>query len=1056
MALTMRCPQGHVWENASDATLEPGSALSCPVCGSATDDPAPDTAHTLNTFDSPTDPPRPPPPGTLPPRAPSRPAVTLPGYEILGELGRGGMGVVLKARHLALKRLVALKMILGSGLAGPEQLLRFRKEAEAVARLQHPNIVQVFDVGEHDGYPYLSLEFVDGGTLAGKLKGCPLPPRAAAGMLETLARAVHYAHERGIIHRDLKPANILLATDGTPKITDFGLAKQMDQGPEQSTRAGVIAGTPAYMAPEQATGRTDQFGPRTDVWALGIILYELTTGKLPFDGNDAMEVLRRVTSEEAASPRTYQAALPRDLEVITLKCLSKVPERRYTSAGELADDLRRFLQHEPIRARPTSAGERLVRWVWRHPAVTALAAGLLLAATAWGMVAVTHYRDAEAKRAEIVADANYALERARAAVSQSDWDRAAELMAELTTAAAAPEVNAAVRDETERLNRQVQVRLAARETQRRFTALRDDALFQAAPGVTTAVRETANQALDLVGYRNADDWLPSDEFSDAQAVEILCGVFELQVLTAPDGKLAGVSAAARRAADEYQRRRGASDSARRAFAGLELYLAGLDHFEHGRHAAALDAFTAALLAQPERYWARYFQALSYARLGQRPELVRDALTVCLARRTDVVWPYLQRGFAHAQLAAYDAADADFREAERLLGNRPDPQAEYVLLNNRAVARLGQGKVDDALTDLGRAARLKPDAYQAFLTSAQAFRIKHDPTAALRSLDDALARAERPGKESQVPPATLALVYRTRAHWRLEQKDTESALRDLATASSLEPAAASRARLLRDRGQLFARQHRFAEAVASFDDALRQTPGDADVLLVRAECLLNLEKWDEAEAGYSQAFAASIRPTAKALAYRATARLRRAKRDALGAFLDLTLALDLEPANVSWRAQRSQAAMANEDYATAVSDCDAVLAKEPSRVGDRLLRAQAELKLGRTDDAVRDADAVLHTANRKAAQTYSAATIFARAAGLLDRPSEASRQAARQRWQYQNRALEALSQLFASLPPEERASFWRDYPARDAALAPVRASDDYRRLERVFANSSESH
>ena len=302
------------------------------------------------------------------------------------------MGVVFKARHLALKRLVALKMVLDGGLAGAHQPLRFKKEAGAVARLQHPNIVQVFDVGEHEGHPYFSLELVDGGTLGGKLQNGPLPPRAAAGVVETLARAVHYAHERGIVHRDLKPANILLMKDGTPKITDFGLAKHMDQG-DHSTRTGVIAGTPAYMASEQATGRNDLFGPRTDVWALGVVLYELLTGKLPFAGNDSMDVIYKVVNEEAPSPRAYQHALPRDLEVITLKCLNKNSSHRYASAEALADDLRRFLQHEPIRARPTSAGERLVRWVRRHPAATALAAGLLLAASAWGVVVAARYRD---------------------------------------------------------------------------------------------------------------------------------------------------------------------------------------------------------------------------------------------------------------------------------------------------------------------------------------------------------------------------------------------------------------------------------------------------------------------------------------------------------------------------------------------------------------------------------------------------------------------------------------------------------------------------------------
>jgi hypothetical protein len=461
MAITMRCTQGHQWEPPSDATLDRDVLPECPVCGSASnDDLAPVDSGTLDTLAGNVHRPsttsgaaRP-----LPPRAPSRPPVNLPGYEIMDELGRGGMGVVFTARHMALKRLVALKMILGGGLAGEQQLVRFKKEAEAVARLQHPNIVQVFDVGEHDGYPYFSLEFVDGGTLAAKLSAGPLAPRAAAGLAEILARAVHYAHERGIIHRDLKPANILLMKDGTPKITDFGLAKQMDQG-DQATRTGNIAGTPAYMAPEQATGRSDLFGPRTDVWALGVILYEFLSGRLPFVGTDSMDVIYRVVNEEAPSPRSFKPSLPRDLEVITLKCLNKTTADRYSSAAELADDLQRFLHHEPIRARPTSAAERSIRWMRRHPAATALTAGLLFTAISWGVVITANYRDRQAQRAAVVAEASELLERTRAAAGQADWNRADEFLADLAPSLESPEVSEEMRSEADQLKQKVRRRL---------------------------------------------------------------------------------------------------------------------------------------------------------------------------------------------------------------------------------------------------------------------------------------------------------------------------------------------------------------------------------------------------------------------------------------------------------------------------------------------------------------------------------------------------------------------------------------------------------------------
>jgi tetratricopeptide (TPR) repeat protein len=306
--------------------------------------------------------------------APAQP--TVPGYEVLAELGRGGMGVVYKARHLALNRVVALKMVLAGGHAGPQELARFRTEAEAVARLQHPHIVQIYEVGEQNGLPYFSLEFCPGGSLAGQLGGKPLPPARAAALVETLARAMHAAHQAGVVHRDLKPANVLLAADGTPKVTDFGLAKKLDEsaGP---TVSGAIMGTPSYMAPEQAGGRRQQIGPATDVYALGAILYELLTGRSPFRAETATETLLQVLQCEPEPPRRVRPGAPRDLETIALKCLRKEPRSRYASAGELADDLRRFQQGEPIQARLPSLCERL--WHRRRRLLAAVAVLLVLA-----------------------------------------------------------------------------------------------------------------------------------------------------------------------------------------------------------------------------------------------------------------------------------------------------------------------------------------------------------------------------------------------------------------------------------------------------------------------------------------------------------------------------------------------------------------------------------------------------------------------------------------------------------------------------------------------------
>ncbi|HVS40066.1 MAG TPA: bifunctional serine/threonine-protein kinase/formylglycine-generating enzyme family protein [Gemmataceae bacterium] len=301
--------------------------------------------------------------------ATQRPLPVLARYEILEEIGRGGMGVVYKARQQKLNRLVALKMILAGAHADADDLARFRREAEAVAALRHPHVVQIYEIGEQDGRPYFSLEFVEGGNLAQKLGGSPQPPRRAAELIETLARAVHFAHQQGIIHRDLKPANVLLTADGAPKIADFGLAKRLEAGVGQ-TRTGEIVGTPSYMAPEQAMrGASARVGTPTDVYALGAILYEMLTGRPPFRGPTGVDTILQVLQDDPVPPRQLQPKTPRDLETICLKCLQKEPSRRYGSAEALAEDLRRFRGHEPIQARPVGPWERAVQWARRRPAV---------------------------------------------------------------------------------------------------------------------------------------------------------------------------------------------------------------------------------------------------------------------------------------------------------------------------------------------------------------------------------------------------------------------------------------------------------------------------------------------------------------------------------------------------------------------------------------------------------------------------------------------------------------------------------------------------------------
>lgn len=334
------------------------------------------------------------PPRSLQPGEPRNPRLRYFGdYELLEEVARGGMGIVYRARQVSLNRVVAVKMILAGQLATEADVKRFHTEAEAAANLQHPNIVAIHEIGEHDGQHYFSMDFVEGSSLADEIKRSPFTAVRAAVLLQTLAEAVHHAHQRGTLHRDLKPQNVLLDAAGRPRITDFGLAKRV-QDDSTLTRTGTVMGSPNYMPPEQATGRLPEMGPASDVYALGAMLYEMLTGVPPFARGTAVETLRAMLEEEPVPPAKRRPDIPPDLATICLKCLEKRPIQRYSSARELAEELGRFLHHEPIQARPVHAGRQALAWCRRHPwmltAATTVAV-LGLAGLAYGLWQQTRF-----------------------------------------------------------------------------------------------------------------------------------------------------------------------------------------------------------------------------------------------------------------------------------------------------------------------------------------------------------------------------------------------------------------------------------------------------------------------------------------------------------------------------------------------------------------------------------------------------------------------------------------------------------------------------------------
>ena len=382
------------------------------------------------------------------PAAPPPVFPALPGFEIDAQLGRGGMGVVYRARNLALGRPVAVKMILGGRYTDPMAQARFLVEAEVIARVSHPRVVQVFEFGRCDGQPYFVLEYVGGGSLADRLKRGRPAPRGAAALVAELADGVAAAHQKGVVHRDLKPANVLLTDAGEPKVTDFGLAKT---GESDITATGAVMGTPSYMAPEQAAGRTAEGGTPADVYALGAILYECLTGRPPFKADTGVATIQLVLTRDPDRPRTFDPTIPRDLETVCLKCLAKEPARRYATAAELAADLRAYLAGRPIAARPVGAAERAWKWVRRNPGrAAALTAAVLVLVGA----AVAGFEVRRQREADRVAAAEQLREQEVAAERQRADDRIAaeeKRQAEVRATRAAARVKALATAETTRL-----------------------------------------------------------------------------------------------------------------------------------------------------------------------------------------------------------------------------------------------------------------------------------------------------------------------------------------------------------------------------------------------------------------------------------------------------------------------------------------------------------------------------------------------------------------------------------------------------------------------------
>jgi tetratricopeptide (TPR) repeat protein/tRNA A-37 threonylcarbamoyl transferase component Bud32 len=847
----------------------------------------------------------------------------VPGYEVLAEVGRGGMGVVYKARQTELRRLVALKMILSGPRAGSTARTRFRTEAEAVGRLNHPNIVQIYEVGDYAGQPFLSLEYVGGGSLEDKTKAAPPTETQAAALVETIARAVAHAHRNGILHRDLKPGNVLLTDEGVPKVADFGLAKLLDAAPGPTPTEALI-GTPSYMSPEQAAGNPRAIGPAADVYSLGAILYELLTRRPPIQGNSLLDTLERVRTEEPVRPRRLRSGISRDLEVICLKCLEKEPGKRYATARELADDLRCFLDGRPVLARPISPWQRLWRAARRRPRVVARLAGAvvvlcLVVPSMWYVTVADRLarQHADDEYAKFVRHRDEAFFHGLLTPDQGTFFTGSEAAAGLAAAeksARAALTLAGMRDDSETLDlpswsngpRQAEV---AADCYSLLLVLAEVRGQQPVPRAAQPERyREALQILARAGQLGLD----------TRAYHLRRSYFLEQL-------------SEHKVADAEKERADAMPPQ----TALDFFLLGEGRYRQGNREEAAADFNRVLALQPGHFWARFLLAASHLQLRQW-EAARAGLNACIAARPDFVWAYLFRSFANEKLRSLPEAEEDFQHALRL---DPDEDARYTLLLMRGILRFNQKELRQAEADFHAAADLKPASYNAYLNLAQV-------CLAEERFDEAAGYAER--SRLSGAPDVAVLGYHI------------------------------------ERSRALLKARKYDEAVRACDTALGIAPEHPLPFGLRARALLELHHYEQAQQSFDDYFRLNGEATADAFAGRGLARMRLGRFPE--AVDDYTQALQRRPGAELYQ-HRGWAHFFADAWKLALRDFEQSIRLDPEQGDAYTGRGLALVMVGRYREAVADAEEALRRRPDTPEMMHNVACIFAQAAGRADADAE---------------------------------------------------------------------